>query len=243
MVTVGPSLRAQFAPKGVLHVALNHGNRLLVGRDADGQPQGITVDIAQLLANWLGVGLSFMEYDRAADVSAAATGNQWDVCFLAVDPERAKTIAFTDPYVRIDGCYLAAAGCAARDAGELVSSGGKVGSVHGSAYTLTLQRKPGAEHLVIYPDIVAMLAALDRGEVSAAAGIGDVMRSEATLRPGARVLSPPFMEIRQAMGIVRGRSDAAAALGHFIRDLARTGVIGDILERHGLARSCALIPQ
>ncbi|MBM07569.1 MAG: amino acid ABC transporter substrate-binding protein [Oceanibulbus sp.] len=229
------------APKGVLRVALNYGNRVLVDRGAGGRPQGISVEIAGLLSDWLSVDMSFVDYHRAADVSDAAAQDLWDVCFLAVDPERAKLITFTDPYVRIDGCYLVPARCSARDASELFSSSVKVGSVEGSAYSLTLQRKPGARNLRIYPDMATMFAALDNGEVDAVAGIGDVMQIKAAQRVGARVLHPSFMDIRQALGVPKGRFIAAAALKDFVRDLSRADMIGDILERHGVSRTCALL--
>jgi len=239
---VPQSLRDQFAPNGVLRAALNHGNRILVSRDAAGLPQGISVDLARRLADWLGIDLTFVEFERAVDVSSSATEDLWDVCFLAVDPKRALTLDFTEPYVRIEGRYLASPGCSAEDAESLVASGAKVGTVDGSAYTLTLERMLGAENLMIYPNIFAMLAALDAGEVAAVAGIGDVMAAEAETRPGARVLSPPFMEIRQAMAIVKGRGAAAEALRGFIADLALSGETADILERHGVARNCAVVP-
>jgi polar amino acid transport system substrate-binding protein len=236
-------LRAQFAPKGVLRVALNHGNRILVGRDLNNAPTGISVDLARALAEELQTDLQFIEFDRAVDVSASATEDVWDVCFLAVDPKRAETIEFTEPYVAIEGRYLAGPTCTAEDAEQLVLSGVLVGTVEGSAYTLTLQRQPGSQSLVLFQDIHAMLQALDAGAVSAAAGIGDVMASEAATRPGSRVLSPPFMQIRQAMAIVKGRPMAAAWLRAFLGDLARRGVVGDILERHGVSRSSAIVPE
>lgn len=242
-MTVSPDLAAQFAPTGTLRVALNHGNRILVGRDATGAAQGISVDLARALAQHLGLPLAFVEFDRAVDVSDSATADLWDICFLAVDPKRAETIAFTQPYVAIEGRYLASAACPANDAPALVASGLPVGTVDGSAYTLTLQRLPGAEHLRVYPDIHAMLAALDAGEITAAAGIGAVMEAEAARRPGARTLTPPFMEIRQAMAIVRGRDTAHAALTDWLADMARSGRVADILETHGVARSCAVIPD
>ncbi|SIO07565.1 transporter substrate-binding domain-containing protein [Vannielia litorea] len=233
-------LKSQYAPHGTLRVALNHGNRILVGRDANSAPVGISVDLARTLADTLDLPLEFVEFDRAVDVSSSATEDTWDVCFLAVDPKRAETIDFTAPYVRIEGRYLAAPSCDAADATALVQSGLPVGTVKGSAYTLTLERKPGAEHLKVYEDIHAMLAALDAGEVAAAAGIGSVMEAEGEGRPGSRALSPPFMEIRQAMAIVKGRPLAAAHLKDFVAQLAREGKVGDILERHGVARSCAM---
>ena len=240
--TTPPELRRDYTPRGALRVALNHGNRVLVGRDADGAQVGISVDLARALAEHLGFEPRFVDFERAVDVSSSVDDNLWDVCFLAVDPKRAETIDFTEPYIRIEGSYLAGPGCAAATAHDLVRSGAPVGTVEGSAYTLTLVRQPGAEHLVHFPDVHAALAALDAGDVAAMAGIGSVMEAEAARRPGARVLAPPFMEIRQAMAMPRGRPLASAHLKAFLANLARSGATGDILERHGVARDCAIIP-
>jgi polar amino acid transport system substrate-binding protein len=239
---IAAETQALFAPKGVLRVALNHGNRILVGRDDNNAPFGISVDLARALAERLDLPLNFVEFERAADVSNSATEDRWDICFLAVDPKRAETIEFTEPYVGIDGSYLASPRCEAKDSDGLVASGAPVGTVIGSAYTLTLQRNPSAENLVLFDDIHSMLRALDAGQVTAVAGIGNVMAAEAEKRPGSRVLAPPFMQIRQAMAIVRSRAPAAAYLRAFVDDLARRGIVGDILERHGQPRSCAILP-
>jgi polar amino acid transport system substrate-binding protein len=230
----------QFAPHGVLRVALNHGNRVLVDRRDSGEAFGISVDLAKALASHLGLDLHLIDYERAVDVSASATENAWDVCFLAVDPERAKTISFTAPYVRIEGCYLAGKHSTAKGSSELVEAGGKVGSVIGSAYSLTLMRKPGAENIVMHADIHAALEALDSGAVEAIAGIRLVMEGEAEKRPGSRVLQPPFMEILQAMAMPSGRELASAELARFLAEALASGRVGDILEKHGVDRNCAI---
>lgn len=237
-----PAATQALAPTGVLRVALNHGNRVLVSRSKDGSPMGIAVDLATDLAAKLDVLPEFVNFDRAVDVSASVGTDVWDICFLAVDPERAKTIAFTAPYVRIEGCYLAGTHCTAQDAETLVQSRAAVGTVTGSAYTLTLQRKPGADQLQVFEDIHTALAALDAGRVEAVAGIRQAMEGEAAQRPGARVLHPPFMEIRQAMATCATRPDAAAALSDFLEDALKTGRVGDILERHGVDRAAAILP-
>lgn len=242
MKTVTDELRSAFAPTGTLRAALNHGNRILVSRNEAGEAQGITVDLARALADHLELPLAFVEKERAIDVSSIAEDGVFDICFLAVDPERAETIHFTDPYIRIEGSYLVSAACNTADANTLVSEGYKVGTVDGSAYSLNLARKPGAENLVYYPDIVAALAALDSGDIAAIAGIKDVMQSEADMRPGSRVVEPAFMEIRQAMGMPLGRPEAAAYLSDFVADLVRSGRVGEILERHGVSAKCAVIP-
>lgn len=240
-MTAISELVTEIAPTGTLRVALNHGNRVLVGRDADGRPRGITVQIAEAIGENIGVDVEFVEFDRAVDVSSSASSGQWDVGFLAVDPKRAETISFSRPYVRIEGCYMAGASCSSQSSEDLVESGARVGSVDGAAYSLALARLKGAEHVVHYHDILAMLNALDEGEVSAVAGIRQPMESEAAVRAGARVLLPPFMEIRQAIALPLGRPQASQFVDQFLAEAARDGRIGDILEANGVSRDCAII--
>jgi polar amino acid transport system substrate-binding protein len=231
-----------YAPTGILRVALNFGNRVLVGRDTQGRPKGISVDLARALADTIERPPHFIEFERAVDVSASADQDLWDICFLAIDPARADTIAFTAPYVRISGSYLSG-GVAVRGAEEVVERGLRVGVVEGSAYSLYLARRPGAEHLAVYPDIVSAIAALEAGEVEVLAGIEQAMQAEADRHDGWRVLHPPFMQIEQAMGVPAGRAEAARHLHGFVAQLARSGGIGGILERHGVSRSCAVAPD
>ncbi|WP_305989629.1 transporter substrate-binding domain-containing protein [Roseibium sp. MMSF_3544] len=232
------SLLTEFAPTGILRVALNHGNPILAGRTPRGEPAGISISIACALAQHLGLDLRFVEYDRAADVVSAAEQDKWDLCFLAFDPLRARMIAFAPPYLQIKGSYLAGPATTATGAEELVASGVPIGAVEGSAYTLTLQRRPGSEHLVIFRNFQSLARALDDGGVAAIAGIDTVMRAEADKRPGTRVLDPPFMEIRQAIGVPQGRPAATAELAAWLSKQLRNGSIAEILEEHGVGREC-----
>jgi polar amino acid transport system substrate-binding protein len=232
----------EFAPHSVLRVALNHGNQVLVRRDDAGTPQGISVDLAAALAAHLGLDLRLVSFERSVDVSSSAADDLWDVCFLAVDPDRANSIAFAQPYVRIEGCYLAGPQCDAADSHALARAAVPVGVVRGSAYTLTLQRSQGAEHLVLFETSQDALDALDGGEVPAIAGIRPAMERAAQRRSGCRILTPPFMEIRQAMAMPQGRPKASAVLSGFLGEMLRLGKVGDILELHGVDRSCAILP-
>lgn len=237
------TLKEVFAPKGVLRIALNHGNRVLVGRGADGSAEGISVDLAIRLADDLDLDYEFVEFDRAVDVSSSVTDDVWDIGFLAIDPKRAETIAFTPPYIRIEGCYLASSTCPAEDAHALLASGAQVGSVTGTAYALALSRMPVARQLTLFDCMSAAVEAFDRGQIAAIAGIRKAMEEIHERRVGSRVIEPPFMEILQAMAIRLGRDEAHAYLCDFLACLAKKGVVGDILERHGIDRSCAIVPD
>lgn len=236
----GAAASKNYAATGRLRAALNLGNRVLVGRRADGRPAGITVDLANELGRVLGLDVELVEFERAVDVANAAESDAWDVCFLAVDPARSQTIAFTEPYVRISGCYLIGAEAAGRSDGDVAGSGLRIGVVEGSAYTLFLSRQPGAGNLIELPTLQAALAALDEGRVDGIAGIEQVMAQEATLRPGSKVLQPPFMEIRQAMGVPATRRALLSDLQSWLSELSASGALGRILERHGVSAGCAL---
>ena len=156
-----PEILRELAPSGALRVALNHGNRVLVGRDEAGRAQGISVDLAHALGARLGVAPVFVEFDRAVDVAASAGSDVWDVCFLAVDPARAKAVSFTHPYIRIEGCYLVHAESPAREMGDISRLNLRIGAVEGSAYALHLARAPGAEGLLPFPTFAQAAAAFE----------------------------------------------------------------------------------
>ncbi|MDF3606687.1 transporter substrate-binding domain-containing protein [Paracoccus sp. DMF-8] len=237
-----PVAITDYAPSGTLRIAINHGNRVLADRGDAGRPIGISVDLARALAAELGTEPVFVEFDRAGDVSASAEADVWDVCFLAVDPDRARTISFTPPYIRIEGCYLAGRGSDAGSADEVISRKLTVGSVEGSAYALHLARRPGSEQLVTFGSMQEAVAAFDAGRVDALAGIRKAMEEIAAPRAGARVLQPPFMEILQAMGIPAGRPAAHRHLCAFLDQMVRAGETRWILEKHGVDGGAAILP-
>lgn len=236
-------IQMAFAPTGKLRVALNHGNRVLVGRSADGVAQGISVDLATRLAGELELDHRFVEFERAVDVSSSVNDNVWDVAFLAVDPKRAETIAFTPPYIRIEGSYMVSDAYKPAGSSELIAEKVRIGSVKGTAYALALARLPVSAQLDLFEDMSAAIAAFDAGQIGAIAGIRKAVGEIAADRPRARVIEPPFMEIRQAMAMSHGRDNAHSYLCDFLGRLAQNGTVGDILVRHGVDRSCAICPN
>lgn len=241
MTTLPKVSLTDYAPGGVLRIALNHGNRVLLDRDSAGNPVGISVDLGHALAAELQTQARFIEFQRAGDVAAAAGDDVWDVCFLAADPVRAEVIDFSQPYIRIEGCYLMRKGGLASTPEEVFQHGLTIGSVQGSAYSLHLARQPGAEKLRLFRSMADAVAAMDARQVDGLAGIRKAMDEIAELCPDARLVQPPFMEIRQSMGVVAGRSAAISHLRHFLGRLAENGTTQTILVRNGVDRRCAIL--
>src|ERR1700680_2500216 len=104
-VTVPSDVVKGLAPQGKLRAAINLGNPVLAQGTADA-PRGITVDLARELARRLGLPLELVTFDAAGKVFDALKTGSWDIAFLALEPVRAAEIAFTAPYVIIEGVYL-----------------------------------------------------------------------------------------------------------------------------------------
>jgi polar amino acid transport system substrate-binding protein len=99
-------LAQDFAPNGTLRASINLGNPILANQDANGQPVGVSVDLAIELAKRLKVPLSLVVFDAAGKSVDAVTHEKADFGFFAIDPVRGQGISFTGPYVLIEGSYL-----------------------------------------------------------------------------------------------------------------------------------------
>ncbi len=88
----------------------------------------------------LDVPLELVCFDAARSSLEAMTDGRADLCFLAVDPARADAVAFTAPYVVIEGVYVVPAGADLTTPDDVDRPGVRVGVKQGSAYDLFLTR-------------------------------------------------------------------------------------------------------
>lgn len=88
------------SPTGKLRAAINFGNAVLAKEDPNtGAASGVTVDLAQELAQRLGLALELKTYRGAGLVVAAVKEEDVDIAFVAIDPLRAEDVAYTAAYV------------------------------------------------------------------------------------------------------------------------------------------------
>jgi polar amino acid transport system substrate-binding protein len=224
------SITAALAPTGTLRAAINLGNPVLAQGDAD-DPAGVTVDLARELAGRLGVPVSFVCVDAARKSFEALRAGAADVGFLAIEPAREAEVAFTAPYVVIEGVYVAREDSPIATAAEVDRPGVRVGVNHGSAYDLYLTRTLADAEVVRGEDGIALLL---EGDLDVAAGIRQPLARVVACHGGLRVLEPRFMEIRQAVATLRPRSQAAMTFLHdAVEELKAGGFVGAALERSG----------
>ena len=234
---VSTPMAAVFAPGGTLRASINLGNPVLASLDpATGQPVGVSVDLATELAKRLGVPLQLVAVKSAGASVDNVNQGKADVGFFAIDPKRGQEIAFTKPYVLIEGFYLV------RDTSPITSNeqvdqpGVTVAVGEGSAYDLFLMRELHHATLVRMPSSPAVVQGFLDQHLDVAAGVKQQLEKDAARTGGLRILDQRFMVIRQAMGVPKARGDDAAAyLSAFVDDMRASGFVTASLARHGIA--------
>ena len=221
---------ADLAPTGVLRAAINLGNPVLAHGTAQ-DPAGVTVDLARELGRRLGLDVELVCSDAARLSLAAMVEGRADVCFLAVDPAREAEVAFTAPYVLIEGVYVVPDDSDLRTPSDVDRPGVRVGVKEGSAYDLHLTRHLEQAELVRGAEGVTTFE--DEG-LEAGAGIRQPVTAWAARRPEVRVLDEAFMQIRQAVGVPRTRSpEAIRHVADFVEDVKASGFVGRSLADAG----------
>lgn len=225
----------RLAPTGALRAVINLGNPVLAQGTPD-HPRGVTVAIARSVADWLGVPLDLRCVDAARDAYAAVVEGRADLCFLADEPAREEGVAFTPPYVLIEGVYVTDAGSPLRSSEEVDRAGVRVGVRSGSAYDLYLTRT--LQHAEIVRADEATEVYEEQG-LDAAAGVRQPMEGYVAAT-GRRILEPAFMEIRQSVGVPRAVDPGAVdALSQHVEDLKASGFVRDELARSGVQATVA----
>jgi len=231
--TVPSTAIADLAPSGRLRAAINFGNSVLAVRDPmTGEPRGISTDLARELAARLSVPIEFIRYQEAGKVVEGLKATAWDVCFLAIDPLRAADIAFTAPYVVIEGVFMVAATSALRRNADVDRAGTHVGVSVGSAYDLYLSRELQHAAIVRAADAAAVMDLWIGGKLDAVAGVKPQLEADAQRVGGLRLLPERFMAINQAMGIPRGRIAGARYLTAFVDEMKSSGFVARAFARN-----------
>jgi polar amino acid transport system substrate-binding protein len=190
------------------------------------------VDLARELGRRLGLPLQLVFFDAAGKVFEALKSGAWDIAFLAIEPVRAAEIAFTAPYVLIEGVYMVPKDSSLRDIADVDRDGVRVGVNKGSAYDLFLTRTLKHATLVRGENGIDTFI---RDKLEVAAGVKQPLVEFAKANPSVRIMDGRFMEIRQAMGTPKlryeGRDAAPRYLHAFVEEMKANGFVAKALER------------
>jgi polar amino acid transport system substrate-binding protein len=237
--SVPENVRAELAPGGVLRAGVNLGNAVIAQADpAGGPPRGVGPSLARELARRLGARIEYVTYDAAGKMADALRRGEWDVAFLAAEPQRANEIAFSAPYVRIESGFMVRADSPLTRLDEFDRKGLRIASGNNAAYDLWLQRNfKNAERVLSPTTPGAIEMFLSRTDLDAVANVRPALVAAAAKNPGMRVIEGSFMSINQAAGVPREREAAARYVREFIEEMKSSGFVAKALEDSGVTEA------
>jgi polar amino acid transport system substrate-binding protein len=133
----------------------------------------------------------------------------------------------------IEGTYLVPADSPITGAAEVDRPGMRIGASTGSAYHLFLKRELKNAQMVEAGNPAGAFQLIRDGKVDVTAGVRQNLMANAAELPGFRVLADSFMAIGQAMGMPKGRGEAAKSLREFVEDVKTSGFVARALARSG----------
>jgi polar amino acid transport system substrate-binding protein len=235
--------RAELAPTGVLRAGINMSNFLLVtGTTPEGEPDGVSPDIAREVAARLGVGVAFVPFKTPGELADAAVDDLWDIGNIGAEPERAKAIAFSAAYVEIEATYMVPAGSPIQSIDEVDCEGVRIAVSARSAYELWLSDNIKHARLIMAQGLGGSFDTFVEQKLDALAGLRPRLVDDAKNLPGARILEGKFTAVQQAIGTKPDRVAGAAFLRDFVEEVKASGFVASLIEKHGVTGRLTVAP-
>ena len=207
---------------------------LVTGRSQSGDPEGVSPDLASEVARRLAVPITYIPYEKPADLADAAVDDEWDIGLIGAEPARAETIAFTAAYCEIEATYLVPAGSPIQSLADVDQQGTRIAVSGGSAYDLYLSRHLERAELVRASGIEASFDLFVDEQLDALSGLRPRLLSDVERLPGARILDGRFTAVQQAIGTPRANSKGAVYLAEFVEEVKASGFVQALIERHSV---------
>ncbi len=220
---------------GVLRAGINLGNVLLVtGKAENGDPQGVSPDMAAGVAAALGVELKLCPYPSPGDVGDALGRGELDLGNIAYEPKRAETIAFVDAYVEIEATYMVPADGPLMTVGDVDAPGVRIAVSDRSAYDLYLSRT--LKHADIHrgKGLPGALKLFVDEKLEALAGLRPALNENAAQLGNMRVLEGRFSTVTQAIGTRPENTHLHAFLQSFVETAKADGTVQGLIDKHGV---------
>lgn len=224
---------AELAPTGVLRAGINMSNFLLVtGKAANGDPDGVSPDMARELARRLGIPVKLIPFKSPGELADEAGNNVWDIGNIGAEPARAETIAFTAAYAEIASTYLVPAGSPIKSIAEVDRPGVRIAVTGRSAYGLWLDRNIKHAELVRSDTLDSALDQFVNEKLDVLAGLKPRLLTDVEKLPGAKILDGQFSAVQQAIGTPKKNTKAAPYLRAYVEEAKASGFVAGLIERH-----------
>ena len=231
----------QLTPKGYLRAAINLSNFLLVtGKESNGDPQGVSPDMAKALANELNVDIKLITFNRPGELADAISEDAWDIGNIANEPERAKSITFSLPYTTIESTFLIRNGLNINSLQDVDKKGIKIAVAERSAYDLWLTENIKNADLIRAKSIDESFSVFQENKYEVLAGLRPKLIDDIKKTTDCYLLDEPFTFINQCIGSKPGNLEAKNFINNFVKKNIENGFIKNLLSKYDVLGKLSL---
>lgn len=200
-----------------------------------GQVVGIDVDIAQALAEKLGLQLEVMDMDFDAALLAVQQGKA-DIVLagVTVTPDRKMVMDFSNGYAHgIQKVIVKAGSDVTMDnLGEKM-----IGCQRGTTGHIYASDTPenggyGEDHVIAYDDGATAIQALNNGQIDCVIIDEEPAKAYVAANPGLTILDGTWVEEEYAIGIAKGNTQLVEAINKALEELTADGTIPSIIANY-----------
>jgi len=225
----------QLAPKGYLRAAINLSNFLLVtGTDDQGNPEGVSPDLAKALANELNIEYKLIPFKRPGELADAVTDDVWDIGNIANESERAKSITFSHPYTLIESTFLVRESSKINSLKDVDKKDVRIAVAERSAYDLWLTENIKNAELIRAKSIDLSFKIFEDNSYEVLAGLKPRLIDDLKNTKNCKILPGAFTFIKQCIGSKPGNPEAEKFINNFIEKNTKNGFIESLLLKHNV---------
>lgn len=197
----------------------------------DGQPAGIDIDIAQLVADELGVELEVLDMDFNLLVDSLKSGKgQLVAAGMSVTEERASQIDFSVPYAQDGQCLMVAAGSGIATVKDLA---GKTVVVQEATTGHILATDTLGLEPLAFKNAVDCASTIIGGRADAAILDRTTIRTLVSAHPDElELVGEPLTEEQYVLGIAKGNEDFQAVVNKVLQQAIDDGTIEALMDKH-----------
>jgi polar amino acid transport system substrate-binding protein len=225
----------QLAPKGYLRAAINLSNFLLVtGTDDQGNPEGVSPDLAKALANELNIEYKLIPFKRPGELADAVIDDIWDIGNIANESERAKSITFSHPYTLIESTFLVRESSKINSLQDVDKKDVRIAVAERSAYDLWLTENIKNAELIRAKSIDLSFKIFEDNSYEVLAGLKPRLIDDLKNTKNCKILPGAFTFIKQCVGSKPGNPEAEKFINNFIEKNTKNGFIESLLLKHNV---------
>ena len=225
----------QLAPKGYLRAAINLSNFLLVtGTDDQGNPVGVSPDLAIALANELNIEYKLIPFKRPGELADAVKDDVWDIGNIANESERAKSITFSHPYTLIESTFLVRESFKINSLQDVDKKDVRIAVAERSAYDLWLTENIKNAELIRAKSIDLSFKIFEDNSYEVLAGLKPRLIDDLKNTKNCKILPGAFTFIKQCIGSKPGNPEAEKFINNFIEKNTKNGFIENLLLKHNV---------